>query len=446
MTRQRLPSLARLVSALGLILLSHGSRAQGELEAVRVETYYVSDANDATDEAGGLLVAGSRTYRVFVDLGEGCSLLALFGDTNHVLSIRSTQLFFNNVDRGENFGHQIPDNRLDENTVALDSWLSLGRASNQRFGIEKEDDTDGSIIGGANNDGGSAGIPGGLLVNADADALPPLVEKDGLLPLSGAPAIPPGFFQLGDDPGAAFGEETVQSAFTSDDFTLGCTSPGVLGATSENVVLIAQLTTAGELEFELNLLVLRPDGTLARFVASDSILVGDEQVHPQLTYPPQCGCTDPDFLEFDPAAGCDDGSCATLIVFGCTDTLACNFNPEANIGIAQLCCYGPSNCNGLDVTVVCPQVGIEEEDRVRFNIELYPNPTRGELLLKVSGADSELTYAIVDISGRVLQRGRLPHGTSAYGRELDVAGLAQGAYRLVVEGEGVQVGRVFIKQ
>lgn len=444
MIRLGLASRAWRLPALGLVLLCHGLRAQGELEAVRVETYYISDANDATDETGGLLVAGSRTYRVFVDLGEGCSLLALYGDTNHVLSISSTQLFFNNIDRGEVFGHQIPDNRLDENTVALDSWLSLGRASNQRFGIEKVDDTDGSIVGGTNNDGGSAGITGGLLVNAEAT--PPLTEKDGLLPLTGAPAIPPGFFQLGDDPGGAFGEETLLSAFATHDFTLGCTSPGVVGATSDNVVLIAQLTTAGELEFALNLLILRPDGSVARFVASDSVLVGEEQVHPQLTYPPQCGCTDPDFLEFDPSAACDDGSCSTLIVFGCMDTLACNFDPDANINIAQLCCYGPSNCNGLDVTVVCPQVGIEEEDPARLSFDLFPNPTRGELRLTIRGASSELAFTIMDAAGRLLQRTRLLRGSSDFSHDVDVTGLAPGAYRLVIEGGGVQVGRFFIKQ
>ena len=35
--------------------------AQGDLENVIVETYYISDANDATDTIGGGVVVGSRT-------------------------------------------------------------------------------------------------------------------------------------------------------------------------------------------------------------------------------------------------------------------------------------------------------------------------------------------------------------------------------------------------
>ena len=59
--------------------------AQCGIDAVLVETYYVSDANDATDVIGGGLQAGSRTYRVFVDLCDGCSVRAIYGDANHAL-------------------------------------------------------------------------------------------------------------------------------------------------------------------------------------------------------------------------------------------------------------------------------------------------------------------------------------------------------------------------
>ncbi len=31
------------------------------------------------------------------------------------------------------------------------------------------------------------------------------------------------------------------------------------------------------------------------------------------------GCTDPLYLEYDENANIDDGSCATLVVVGCTD-------------------------------------------------------------------------------------------------------------------------------
>lgn len=43
------------------------------------------------------------------------------------------------------------------------------------------------------------------------------------------------------------------------------------------------------------------------------------------------GCTDPLFIEYNPFAGTDDGSCSNLLVEGCTYTDADNFNPLANV-------------------------------------------------------------------------------------------------------------------
>ena len=45
---------------------------------------------------------------------------------------------------------------------------------------------------------------------------------------------------------------------------------------------------------------------------------------------PNFGCTDPAFLEFDPYAGIDDGSCGTLVVEGCLYENATNYDPIAN--------------------------------------------------------------------------------------------------------------------
>ena len=43
------------------------------------------------------------------------------------------------------------------------------------------------------------------------------------------------------------------------------------------------------------------------------------------------GCTTPYYLEYDPFVNQENGSCSVLVVYGCIDSLACNFNPEANI-------------------------------------------------------------------------------------------------------------------
>jgi hypothetical protein len=409
--------------------------AQNLIEDVIVERYYVSDANDATDTNGGTLVQGSVTYRVFIDLCDGCALRAVYADENHQLSIQSTAPFFNHLDRGRVYGHAITNGALDEGTVALDSWLAIGAASNQKRAVVKVEDEDGSIVGGANNDGGSAGVAGGLLVNADPSALPAITDRDGLVPLeSGSTALPLNFIVSGDDPEPVFGDVTTSGAFVSNTFRMGCN--GVTGASTTNRVLVAQLTTAGELSFCLNVEVLTPAGQVLKFVCSDDVLLPDETPNGLLVFPPQCGCTDPNFLEYDPSAGCDDGSCQTAIVFGCLDTLACNYDAAANFNVTQLCCYGPNDCNGLDITLICADVGIDE--RGSPHVLLGPNPFQDDLWLDypaVHGAHIELD--LYDAMGTLVISERWLHH-SGKRHVLSLPQLASGVYHLMVYGpEGI---------
>lgn len=419
--------------------------AQNVIEDVIVEVYYVSDANDATDETGGGLGTGSKTYRVYLDLCEGCGLRAVYGDGNHELRIASTAPFFNHLDRGRTYGHLIQNGALDEGTAALDSWLAMGAATNQRRAVLKSEDTDGSIVGGVNNDGGSAAVQGGLLVNADPLAGIPLTEQDGLVPLvAGSTALPPNFNVSGTDPATVFNDATVADVFSSLDTRMACSVPGVVGATVDNRVLVAQLTTTGDLSFCLNVEIQAPDGTVLKFVCSDDILLPDETPNGLLVYPPQCGCTDPNFLEYDPNAGCDDGSCQTAIVFGCLDTTACNFDPEANFNVPQLCCYGPSDCNGLDISLVCPTVGVEEEV-VHPVLSVFPNPVGDLLHVRVAISTPAMSYALVDATGRCVRQGAWTDEDKDLGYSLDLSDLSDGIYHLRVRtGEGL-ISAVVVK-
>jgi len=47
--------------------------------------------------------------------------------------------------------------------------------------------------------------------------------------------------------------------------------------------------------------------------------------------PPVFGCMDPLYVEFNPLADTDDGSCTTLTVFGCTDSTMYNYDTQANM-------------------------------------------------------------------------------------------------------------------
>ncbi|MCB0792504.1 MAG: T9SS type A sorting domain-containing protein [Flavobacteriales bacterium] len=410
--------------------------AQSDIENVIVETYYISNADDGTDTVGSTLIEGSRTYRVFLDLCDDCSLRAIYGDANHALVIASTAPFFNNLDRGKTYGHEINNSALDENTVALDSWLSMGAASNQKFGILKAEDSDGSIVGGSNNDGGSASVPGGLLVNNDPDAGIPLTDADGLAPLNGGVALPPNFFHTGDDPAVVFKDSTLYDLFISYDARIGCAAPGVQGPTSENKVLIAQLTTTGDLTFALNVEVERGNGDVVKYVANDSILLADETASGLLNYPPVCGCTDPNYVEYDPSAGCDDGSCQTPIVFGCLDTLACNYDASANFNVEALCCYGPNDCNGLDITLICPDAGVEDLEAPTFT--LFPNPASERLFIENAGRPSgTLEVRLLDLTGRTVHRTQVdptPGGRSA----IDIRSLPAGPYIVHLHGKSVE--------
>jgi len=67
------------------------------------------------------------------------------------------------------------------------------------------------------------------------------------------------------------------------------------------------------------------------------------------------GCTDSLACNFDPLAGCDDGSC--LAIYGCTDSLACNFDPLATCDDGNcLTIYGCMNPIALnyDPLANCP--------------------------------------------------------------------------------------------
>ena len=46
--------------------------------------------------------------------------------------------------------------------------------------------------------------------------------------------------------------------------------------------------------------------------------------------PPILGCTDIDYVEYNPQADVDDGSCLTLKIYGCLDTNMYNWDPYAN--------------------------------------------------------------------------------------------------------------------
>jgi hypothetical protein len=438
-------SLFTLVFSVGIAL-----SVSAQLEKVIVEKYYVSDANDATDISGGGVALGSTTYRIYVDLKPGSVLKRIYGDVNHPFSISSTEVFFNNILDGQTFGKDFIKGRYLENTVALDTWITLGQTAKQGvkyyYGILKNQDTDGSFVGGANNDGGSAAISSGLLINEDPTCGIPLTTADGMDTLNSAPTnwYSAGIldFLSGVDT-TMFGSITPQSSFLSSGFELSCS--GVQGTVADsNQVIIAQLTTLGDLSFNINITVeelINGVPTLVNYVSTDSLLGENEVYNSYLSYPYSCGCTNPNYLEYNSSYICfQEGSCLTPLIYGCTDSLACNYDPQANLNIQELCCY-PGSCAGRNIEEVCPSLMGND-----FDINVYPNPTNDDITLNIlSGGLSNWTYEIYNTYGSIKLSGLFTSTDLNVVLPLSLSNLEQGIYELKVSNGEVSKHKLFIK-
>lgn len=420
-----------------------------QIENVIVETYYVSDSLDATNTTGGYLEEGSITYRVYIDLKPDSKIRKIYGNSSHPLKFSSTAIFYNNTEDGETFAKDFSKNRYADNTVALDSWLTLGQttrfSASTNFGILKNLDRNGSFIGGVNNDGGSSGIAAGLLTNSDLMAGIPLITSDGMDTMTTVPTswVDYGFTDSGIDT-TVFGSTYPSNSFIS--YNAGLQNSGVGGVLSDsNQILVAQLTTKGTLSFEINVEIEELiDGVtkIVKYVANDSLLEHDEIFNPHLKYPAICGCIDPDYLEAQTKYACEaKDSCKTLIVFGCTDTLACNYNPLANFNIQTLCCY-IGYCNDLDVSIVCPDLVVRSNNA--FNaISIYPNPTNGFLNVEFNTTlFGEISYELFDSFGRLVLLENLSKGKPT---QVDVSTLQNGIYIIHVLTNNLSVKKFVIK-
>lgn len=419
-----------------------------QIKNVFVETYYIADSDDLTNTTGGPLSPDSKTYRIFVDLEQGSKILRLYGDKNHALIFSSTEPFYNNTEDGVSLAYEMNRARLKDNTVALDSWLTLGQVSKTGSGtlagVPKDKDTNGSIIGGSNNDGGSAGILAGLLKNSETKLGIPLTISDGIMPLTTPPTmwLSQGFYDvLTSDELTIFGSSKVGNHFKSNDlFISNSGSSGVLE--NINTVLIGQITTAGEISFELNLQVLTTDGEIKKYVANDSILLNDETFIPLLKYPLVCGCLDPNFIEYSSGFACDDNSkCVHPIVFGCMDSLACNYNRKANFNISSLCCY-VGYCNDIDLEIICPDLPLRDKGR-NFKVQLYPNPATNHFTVDYDiHPVLKTTIQIIDMIGNVVMEQYL----SDTGKEsLPITSLPIGYYTVLISNSEATIRKKLIK-
>lgn len=362
--------MKNLFASIILLLMAGAVFGQG-LEDIIIETYYISDANDATDIDGGFLAEGSVTYRIYVDMAPGYEIQAVYGNAAHTLRISTTTEFFNNEDRGAISGHGIALNRWDDNTVALDSYLTLSAVTATTVGVLKSEDTNGAV---ANSDG--------FVQSTNPLAGIPVSTADGMIPGTTASAL----VTVGLD---ATMFDNVNSAveFISNGGAWSVLE-GVTGPTADNKVLIAQITTTGDLEFELNVQLGTPSGGVEQYVASNPS--GAEQLFAGLTFPSAGvdGCTSATACNYNPAANNDDGSCLEPVA-GCSECNGANLELIDTDGDG-ICdaddCLGDFNSDGTitsaDLLVFVSQFGCSSN--CIANLDADPSVSGSDFLIFLS--------------------------------------------------------------
>jgi hypothetical protein len=427
-----------------VLFLFIGINTQAQIQNVIVEKYYVADANDIANTGGGQLQPGAITYRVYVDLSAGSKISRLFADSSHLLIFKSSQPFFNNDTlssfNGGTYGFKINRNDLPISTVGLDSWISIGAATNKHHGILKTEDTNGSEVGGNNNDQN-------LLSNTDPSAGIPLTTQDGLVLSS---VLVSNYLVGGDLPAinslndsTIFGSDTA-TAFISANATLQFNG-GLLGQGPSNNVLIGQFTTAGQLEFELNITVIDSTGATVNYVASgnDTVIQGVAfKSLPILKYPPQCGCLDPNYIEYSAQNACSDSSkCLTLVKLGCMDMLACNYDADANYSVPEMCCY-PGYCNDRDIAFVCPD--INSGNRL---MSVYPNPATSDITISLDGNKNigDTQFILLNSFGKEIMNFSDNVSEGSWTKNISLTNLVSGIYILKCLTQDAIQSQVIIK-
>lgn len=240
------------------ILISIALQAQG-LEQIIVEKYYIADKNDA-EASNGLLKKGAVTYRIYADMKPGYRFQAVFGLEGHPMIIETSTGFYNHPDYGGNVANIVPERIMPQHLAMLDSWLSVGAASELSMGILKEEDDTVNTIRNTHK-------PVMLLQNDSKKSGFPLKERDGLINKGEVPRVN-GF---GIDNLITLFDKDINSKagvrFYTENGSWACLA-GSTGPKETNRVLLAQLTTDGKFYYEFNIQLGNPDGTTTeRYVA-----------------------------------------------------------------------------------------------------------------------------------------------------------------------------------
>lgn len=372
--------MKRLFTLLLLSFLTIITQGQNEpflpdtnaLEGIVVEKYYLSDADDV---AGGLQ-EGSITYRVYADLKPDYTVLNFTAFSVHPISIRVTDggEFYNNI-LGSTFGANVnPALYAVDATVGIDSWLAIGAANEDGFGVLKSQDEDESSL--------LAGSAAGYLFNEEGYCQPSLQSQDGIVE-GEAPSIT----TLGEtDQLPIFGNASTSENFEVGDLTIAVLG-GTTGVNEENQVLLGQFTTMnGTLEFDINV---------------------------------QIGI--PEELQCNVIPSCQKSSIWFTYSFDEQDTEN-NQNPEFNYVT-----YQNESLSYVDDGSPCT-LSTDDLKKIDNAFSLFPNPTDHSTQLSFSEQLSNARYEVFDISGKLLKSENIGMANPGSTFEVDMSSLGSGVY------------------
>lgn len=410
--------------------------AQG-LEDVIVEKYYVANASDAADPDAGDLAVGTVTYRIYIDMDPDYKLETVFGSSSNPLSIQTTTEFFNNEDRGGLTGNDLGANFLDNGTVLLDSYVSMGAGGEGQWAVLKSEDTNGAI---SNSDG--------KLQNQSNLAGIPVRVADGLVP--GTPS------EVTFVPGGSIVSE-LDDINDGPSVVITDGAWAVLGGTSgpdaENRVLVAQISTDGDLTFELNVRLGAPDGSSETYVAANA--TGSDTQFDALSYPDVAPCVTPypqvDGLSSQVVPGNIIlswnevlGSIGCRIVVQLTNGTTVGARqigiPEVNQFVIPISLLQPATDYRWAVRCGCSQNPLIAGPNSEFDffttpggaiVETFPNPTTGPSVVTFTVPEAtEATLEVYDLSGRKVAQvfNGLVDESAEYRFEFDGSSLPNGVY------------------
>ena len=242
---------------------------------LHVETYATFDGTESSPEVAAL--AGSSTYRIFLETPSAADyVVGVSTDgASGIVELTTSSSFYMNEFGGITVNDINPGLFAFFPELEFDSYVTLGLSS------EAEGAQSSVQLAGEGSWGPSFLAGGNLSINGDNSSV-----GDGW-------SVPAG----------------ATNGFAGDD----------------NLVMLAQVTTDGDLNGSFNVQLVADGGdgsTMSYQFAFSSEL---------------CGCTDAQAINFMPAATQNDGSC---IFLGCTDATACNYDANANEedGTCDYCC------------------------------------------------------------------------------------------------------------